>query len=239
MSVLEEKERALIKSVIETYESIAEGFSATRKSPWIEVLKPLGDVLGKTVLDVGCGNGRHLLILAKRASTVVGIDPSRNLIKIAKTRINKLRLVDRAMLVIADALFMPFRRASFDSIICIAVIHHIPTKKLRRRAIIEIAETLKNNGLVVMSAWYRWQRRLLLEVLKSFFLKLANKVFEFGDTYMPWSSRGMKYKRFYHLFTLKEMEDLLNHSQLEIQGLKLVAIGSRRWMNVVATAIKR
>ncbi|MEM1901053.1 MAG: class I SAM-dependent methyltransferase [Candidatus Nezhaarchaeales archaeon] len=239
MGASEKRARALIKDIIETYESIAEGFSATRKSPWIEMLKPLGDVLGKSVLDVGCGNGRHLVVLAKRASIAVGIDLSRNLIKIAKTRVNKLGLSDRAMLVIADILFMPFRRASFDNIICIAVIHHIPTEKLRLKAMSEMAETLKSNGLMVVSAWYRWQRRLLLKVLRGAIMRLMNKAFEFGDAYVSWSFRGRKYERFYHLFTLKEMEELLNRSQLKIQDLKLVAIGSKRWINVMATAVKR
>lgn len=239
MSVSDERARALIRNVIETYEAIAEGFSATRRSPWIEMLKPLGDVFGKLVLDVGCGNGRHLLELAKRASIAVGIDPSRNLIRTVRTRINKLGLTNRAMVVIADALFMPFRRASFDNIICIAVVHHIPTEKLRQKAIIEMAETLRSNGLAIISSWYRWQRGLIFRVLKGALMKLVGEVFEFGDTYIPWSSRGKKYKRFYHLFTLKEMKNLLSSSQLEIRDLRLVAIGSKRWVNVVAVAVKR
>lgn len=238
MSVLEERARVFIRKIIETYNAIAEGFSTTRKSPWIEVLKPLGDVLGKSILDVGCGNGRHLLELAKRASIAVGMDLSKSLIKVAKARLSKLGLADKAMLIVADALFMPFRRASFDDIICIAVIHHIPTKKLRRKVIAEMAEVLKGNGLVVVSAWYRWQKRLLLRVLNGVLLRLVGKVFELGDTYVPWRSRGRRYKRFYHLFTLREMRDLLSDS-LEIQDLRLVTIGSRQWINVVAVAIKR
>lgn len=238
MNALEEKARALIKSVVETYNAIAEGFSATRKSPWTEMLKPVGDVFGKSVLDVGCGNGRHLIELAKRASIAIGMDLSKNLIKMVKIRLEKLGLTNKAMLVVADALFMPFRRASFDDIICIAVIHHIPTERLRRKAISEMVETLKDNGLVVVSAWYRWQRRLLPRLLSGVLMRLFGKVFEFGDAYVPWGSKGKKYKRFYHLFTLKEMRDLLSNG-LEIRDLKLVTIGSRRWINVLAVAIKR
>lgn len=239
MSILEERARALIKEVIETYDAIAEGFSATRRSPWIELLKPLEDVFGNSVLDIGCGNGRHLVELAKRASIAIGIDLSKHLIKIAKTRLSKLRLTDRAMLMVADALFMPFRQACFDNVICIAVIHHIPTKRLRQKVIIEMAEVLKSGGLAIISAWYRWQKSLLLRVLSSLLMKLAGRVFEFGDAYVPWRSRGRKYKRFYHLFTLREMRDLFNNSNLQIQDLRLVPIGSRRWINVVAITIKR
>jgi len=239
MGEVERRAREQIKKVVETYEAIAEGFSGTRRSPWSEVLRLLGDVSERSVLDVGCGNGRHVVELAKKASVVVGVDLSKRLIKIAKGRIKRLGLAHRAMLVVSDALFLPFRRASFDVVVCIAVVHHIPTKGLRHKAVNEMAEAMRSGGLCLITAWYRWQVRLLLSVIKGILTRLTGSTFELGDAYVPWRSRSAVYKRFYHLFTLREMRDLLSAGGLEIEELKLVTIGRRKWKNVVATALKR
>jgi len=239
MKRAEGRAREQIRKAVETYEAIAEGFSGTRRSPWTEVLRLLGDVSGKSILDVGCGNGRHMIELAKRASTVVGIDLSKKLIKIARSKIKRLGLAHRAMLVVGDALFLPFRRAGFDVVACIAVIHHIPTKGLRRKAVNEMAGVVRSGGLCVVTAWYRWQRRMLLNVVKGAVMKLTGLTFEFGDAYVPWRSKGKVYKRFYHLFTLREMKNLLSTGDLEIKELKLMTIGRRKWRNVVAMVVKR
>jgi len=239
MSEVEERAREQIKRVVETYEAIAEGFSSTRRSPWTEVLRLLGDVSGKSILDVGCGNGRHMVELAKRASVVVGIDLSKKLVEIARRKMRRQGLTHKAMLVVSDALFLPFRRASFDVVTCIAVVHHIPSERLRRKAVSEMAEVVKSGGLCVITAWYRWQRKMLLTLMKGVLMRLTGSTFEFGDAYVPWRSRDGVYKRFYHLFTLKEMRGLLSAGGLEIKELKLMTIGRRKWTNVVAVASKR
>jgi ubiquinone/menaquinone biosynthesis C-methylase UbiE len=239
MDGVEKRAREHVKKVVETYEAIAEGFSSTRRSPWTDVLRLLSDVSGKSVLDVGCGNGRHTVELARRTPLVVGIDLSKRLVKMAEGRVRKSGLAHRAMLVVGDALFLPFRRASFDIVTCIAVLHHIPTEGLRRRAVSEMVRALRSGGLCMITTWYRWQRRLLLALVKGMFMRLTRSTFEFGDVYVPWRSRGKVYKRFYHLFTLGELRNLLSAEGLEIKELRLMTIGRRKWMNVVATAIKR
>ncbi len=239
MDKVERRAREQIRRIAETYEAIAEGFSGTRRSPWSEVLRLLGDVSGKLVLDVGCGNGRHVVELAKRASLVVGIDLSKRLVRIAKSRVERLGLAHRAMLIVSDALFLPFRRASFDVVACIAVVHHVPTKRLRCKAVDEMAEVLRSGGICMITAWYRWQKGVLLDVMKGALMRLTGSTFEFGDAYMPWRSRDEIHKRFYHLFTLKEMKDLLSSGDFEIEELGLMIIGQRKWKNVVARALKR
>src|SRR5688572_10456136 len=44
-------------------------------------LDALGDLRGKSVLDVGCGSGRISVLLAKRGANVVGIDFAENMIE--------------------------------------------------------------------------------------------------------------------------------------------------------------
>jgi len=239
MSDIEEKARIEMSKVAKTYEAIAEGFSRTRKSPWMKILQSLGSFSGKLILDVGCGNGRHLIEAVKASSLAVGIDLSRNLLNIAKARIRKLGLMDKAMLIVGDTTFMPFRNSAFDTVMCIAVIHHIPTHELRRRALHEMLRIMRAGGSIIISAWYRWQKGLILSVLKSAIMKIIGMVFEFGDTYIPWRTKRKTYKRFYHLFTTKEMKQLLEVENLKIEDLRIIEIGKRKWKNVIALAIKR
>jgi SAM-dependent methyltransferase len=61
---------------------------------------------GRDVVDVGCGDGYHLPLLARRARTVVGIEPYRPLVKRARRRVADLPRV-RVVAAAADALPLP------------------------------------------------------------------------------------------------------------------------------------
>ena len=63
---------------IETDQAIRTGMLDT----W--VLRALGDVSGKTVIDIGCGEGRFCRLLAKLGATVTGIDITEALIERAR-----------------------------------------------------------------------------------------------------------------------------------------------------------
>jgi 2-polyprenyl-3-methyl-5-hydroxy-6-metoxy-1,4-benzoquinol methylase len=49
----------------------------------------LGDVRGKSVLDLGCGSGESVVILAHLGAKVLGIDISPDLIAIAEQRLRE------------------------------------------------------------------------------------------------------------------------------------------------------
>src|SRR5438876_1683359 len=52
----------------------------------------LGEVTGKRVLDVGCGEGGYARMLASKGAYVTGVDGSDRLIEIAKRRAEKENL---------------------------------------------------------------------------------------------------------------------------------------------------
>ncbi|TLZ69178.1 MAG: class I SAM-dependent methyltransferase [Methanobacteriota archaeon] len=75
-----------------TYDRIAESYAAARVKPWDSVLDFIADLpAGGLVLDVGCGHGRHARSLALTGHRVVGVDLSRRLLSIGRTRRCALR----------------------------------------------------------------------------------------------------------------------------------------------------
>ena len=78
---------------METYDSIAEEYRDSKQLPFREHLERhtlfqlLGDVRGKTVLDMACGEGFYTRLLKLAgASEVTGVDISAEMIRLAENR---------------------------------------------------------------------------------------------------------------------------------------------------------
>ncbi|HDQ16493.1 MAG TPA: class I SAM-dependent methyltransferase, partial [Bacteroidetes bacterium] len=74
-----------IKEAQETWDAIAKSFDSTRHKIW----KPCMDFIeslpkDSVVLDIACGNGRHLIFCAKHCKKVVGLDVSMEMLKIVQ-----------------------------------------------------------------------------------------------------------------------------------------------------------
>ena len=84
--------------------------------------------LGAKVLDVGCGTGLLLEKLAQIDHLAVGVDISRNMLEVAKHRVDK-----GVMLVVADAEALPFKNESFEAVFLITVLQNLinPVKGLK------------------------------------------------------------------------------------------------------------
>lgn len=121
----------------------------------------LGDVRGKTVLDLGCGKGENVVLLCKRGARVIGMDISPDLIAIAERRLKQAGL--EAALSTGDAYATGLPDASVDAIFCIALIHHLDIKRVRD----EMRRVLKPGGAIILnepirfSKAYGWVRGLL------------------------------------------------------------------------------
>lgn len=174
----------------EVYNEIASCWDSYRKKPFPEVIETAEEWRKKfkTILDIGCGTGRHLIPLVKLGFNVVGIDFSKEMIKIAKNKIKENKL--KADFVVADARHLPFKDKKFDCSLAIAVIHHLKTG--RNEAVNEIKRITKNEALI--SVWNKSQARF---------------IFSKKDVFVPWKYKGKTYQRYYHVFTKKEIMDLL------------------------------
>ncbi|MFV8818972.1 class I SAM-dependent methyltransferase [Haliea sp. E17] len=117
---------------------------------------------GDVVLDLGCGEGRHV-ISAYLSAQVHSIGVDLSLPDLLTTR-EKMRDFDAPAddgrsfgLSSASALALPFADNTFDKIICSEVLEHIPDY---RAALREIQRVLKPGGLFCASVPRRWPEKL-------------------------------------------------------------------------------
>lgn len=86
-----------------------------------DALRELGEwggeklVRGKRVLDLGCGDGRLALAVARLATTVDGLDPDPE--AIAEAKKTKPRSVRNLRFRVGAAQALPYRRGRFDVVI--------------------------------------------------------------------------------------------------------------------------
>jgi len=84
----------------------------------------LGDVSGRRVLDMATGTGRAALALAKRGAIVTGVDASREMLSVARTRAADGELsIEFAE---GDAHALAFSDRSFDATVCLRMLMHVP-----------------------------------------------------------------------------------------------------------------
>ena len=99
----------------------------------------------QSLLEVGCNVGEHLNSCAAVYPhiTLSGVDI--NPTAVAKAREN----LPQADLHVTSATALPFSDNSFDCVMCIEVLEHIPTA-LRKQALAEVRRVLKRGGLFLL-----------------------------------------------------------------------------------------
>src|SRR5437879_12633860 len=143
-----------------TYDRIAESYAARRREPWPEVRSFIDSLpRGSRVLAVGAGHGGHTTILVGRGHRAVALDLSRRLLEIGRAGEPRQGDVLPIDWVGGEATKLPFRNASFDASLCIAVLHHLPLESDRIAALMELRRVLRRRAPVFVSVWAREQPR--------------------------------------------------------------------------------
>ncbi len=106
---------------------------AWREGRWEETSPPLPEVVefaedlkredARTILDIGCGAGRHSILLGKQGFQVVALDISETALKTLDDRL-KVASVANVALVKHEMWDLPFIDGYFDAVICTNVLHH-------------------------------------------------------------------------------------------------------------------
>ena len=103
---------------------------------------------GERVLDVGCGSGAVTREIARRVGPggrAVGLDPSPALLAVAHELAQETGLADRVEFHEGNALRLPFPDRSFDAVVCVTVLSHVPNGEA---AIPELVRVLRSGGRI-------------------------------------------------------------------------------------------
>lgn len=197
----------ILNKLKEDYNNIALKYSQVREKEWKEMDFLFDKVLEKDkVLDLGCGNGRFYPAFKKRKAEYYGIDFSSKLIEIAKEK------YPSGNFSVSDVFDLKFQNEFFDKVYSIAVLHHMPEEELRIKFLKEATRVLKTKGLLVLTVWD---------------LKDKQKNNE-KDVFLSWYGAKDCY---FHVFTLKELEELVVFSGLKIIEKGEIIVGQRPYNN--------
>jgi ubiquinone/menaquinone biosynthesis C-methylase UbiE len=127
----------------------AQGLDQARRDP-AAVFGPLDLRAGLRVLDVGCGTGDYLRIMAPLVAPgpAVGIDLSTALIDVARQRAASDG--DNVSFRVGDAYELPFPDASIDRVVATQVLLHLTDPW---RAVAEMRRVLAPAGLLSIGEW--------------------------------------------------------------------------------------
>ena len=109
------------------------------------------------VLEIGTGSGYQTAILAKLASRVYSIERYKELVDLAKTRLENLN-ISNVIILLQDGFFGYAPQAPFDRIIITAAVEEIPNL---------IVSQLKIGGVMIAPVGLPNQKQTLLKVIKT------------------------------------------------------------------------
>lgn len=191
----------------EAWNTIASSFDATRNRTWAHVEAFL-DAQPSRVLDVMCGNGRHL------RPGMVGVDWSEGLTQAAARQ---------GAVVRGDATRLPFADGAFEAAIYVAGLHGIESREARVASMRELRRVV--DGQAQVTVWSRDAPR---------FAKLDLPAGP-CDLVVPWRRDGHDVARFYHLYDAASLEADCVAAGWRVDRVEGVAIAASSPDNWVAT----
>ncbi len=147
-------------AIADSYKSYAQGspFKQYIEFPTIDAL--VGDIRGRSVIEIACGEGVQLFrLLAAGASEVVGVDLSSEMIELAE---RQRQLLDeearqRSWFGVADAGnrddFASLPHAPYDVTLAIWLLPYLPNRALLESAIANMGRVTKAGGKVLVTLY--------------------------------------------------------------------------------------
>lgn len=127
----------------------------TEKERWmipsedsVYLAKKWSDERARSILDLGCGLGRHALLFAQNGYKVTAVDLAKTAVEITKENMRENQL--DFMCKVADMMKLPFANDAFDRVFSYHVISHQDTEGVRK-VIDEITRVLKPGGKVFLT----------------------------------------------------------------------------------------
>lgn len=119
-------------------------FEGDTSPEYKEAINQLGNVQGKTILNIGCGLGEEAVYLASKGAKVIALDISSEMLNFTKKLARKYKVDNITYHQMASENTL-FKDASFDYIFGCNILHHVNIDK----AIREAKRLLKPSGIAV------------------------------------------------------------------------------------------
>jgi SAM-dependent methyltransferase len=129
----------------------------------------LGDMGGRTVVDLGCGDGLNAVTLASMGARVIAVDSSHQNLKMTGERARANGVLDKITLVCCEGSRIPVADSSVDRVLCVALSDQGQRIEIAR----QIRRILKPGGNAVFMEslagprWVRGFTRLLRSLYSS------------------------------------------------------------------------
>jgi SAM-dependent methyltransferase len=124
------------------------------------MLAQVGDVVGRRILDAGCGSGPLLKALKDRGAIVTGIDKSAGMLQLARRRLGDDDMVDLHLAELGSPL--PFPDGVFDDVTASLVLHYLEDWG---PALTELRRVLKPAGRLIVSVNHPFAESMWLSKL--------------------------------------------------------------------------
>ena len=128
------------------------------------ILAMLGELPGRCMLDVGCGDGTLAHAAASRGALVTGIDPDPAMLAVARSRTRDAEI--EASFLEGRVEQLPFPDASFDVVAAITVLCFVPDAA---GAVRELARVLRPGGRLVIGELGRYSSWAALRRVRGWF----------------------------------------------------------------------
>ena len=211
-------------NLAEAYRTVSQRYSQLKTKPWKDFLTyhtlvrdEFNLPMSGTLIDIGSGNGRNLLIFKEQDWHFLASDFSLELLKMLVSLPK-----EKISIINSDMRNIPLKENIADFVLCIAAIHHLHNENDIINTLNNIANLTKNKGFVIISCWRRWKKgsriRILIDLLLYPIKKVLNRNWQHGDIFLPWynDQKQIVAKRFYHLFTKRELLHLVKKSKLKV-----------------------
>ena len=173
----------------------------------LKVLKP-----NSIILDVGCGEGRHLKLLAKISKKLFGIDYSKSMLEIARKELSNFNKIE---LFLEEANKTHFQNNYFDYSICMFNTLGNISKSKQKDVLVELKRITKKYGKIIISVY----SENALETQKEFYKNIGLDIIKTDDDFV-YTKQNINSER----FTKEKLENLFIFANSKAKIIQLTPI---------------